>query len=358
VRSPRSAPRPRSVRRRAIVAGVAVLLPALAAAIPALPAGAADGSSSVKCSTGSSCEIMLEHMIHFGGRNYSPGAENMVVDITPPPCLWIPQGDAHTGSQVVIDFYNNTDPGAGALFDGQHAFREAKQLVTQNPMPAGTWYELPINPNDTQAQIQECLNEPLFFWDVPGAPLPGIEVPPQTLAQLALAKMNVPQAGTMILSPRSGNSYSNLPTFSRVTLSFRPEFGPGGLPYVTDNAQLGGQGATVWVEATPLQLSTNDSAARLETAGCGYLGSTEMVRNPGAVAHTGANGTADCGVTFRQPGQWNITATLTWRACWAVGVQDGPPPAACNPVPGAAFNPVNWARNVNIHEIQAANGGG
>src|SRR5262249_60643134 len=98
--------------------------------------------------------------------------------------------------------------------------------------------------------------EPLFFRDVLGAPLPGIEVPPQTLAQLALAKMNVPQAGAMILSPRSGNSYSNLPTFSRVTLSFRPEFGPGGLPYVTDNAQLGDQGATGWVEATPLQLST------------------------------------------------------------------------------------------------------
>ncbi len=252
----RSATRPRSARRRAVAAGVAVLLPSLAAAIPALPAGAADGSSSVKCSTGSSCEIMLEHMIHFGGRNYSPGAENMVVDITPPPCLWIPQGDAHAGSQVVIDFYNNTDPGAGALFDGQHAFQEAKQLVNQNPMPPGTWYELPVNPNDTQAQVQECLNEPLFFWDVPGAPLPGIEVPPQTLAQLALAKMNVPQAGRMILSPRSGNSYSNLPTFSRVTLSFRPEFGPGGLPYVTDNAQLGDQGATVWVEATPLQLST------------------------------------------------------------------------------------------------------
>ena len=68
--------------------------------------------------------------------------------------------------------------------------------------------------------------------------------------------------------------------------------------------------------------------------------------------------TDDCGVTFRQPGQWNITATLTWRACWAVGVQDGPPPTACNPVPGAAFNAVNWARYVNIHEIQAANGGG
>jgi hypothetical protein len=202
--------------------------------------------------------------------------------------------------------------------------------------------------------VQECLNEPLFFWDVPGAPLPGIQVPPRTLAQLALATMNVPQAGKMILSPRSGNSYSNLPIFSRVTLSFRP----GRAALVTDDAQLGDQGATVWVEATPLQLSTNDNSAWLDTAGCGYLGSTEMVRDPGAVAHTGANGTADCGVTFRQPGQWNITATLTWRACWAVGVQNGPPPADCNPVPGAALNLVNWARNVNIHEIQAANGGG
>jgi len=346
---------PFSSTRLAVLAALAGLLPALAAAAPA---SAADGSSSVTCSTGSSCEIQLENMVQFGGKNYSPGAHNMVVNINPPPCLWIPQGDAHTGSQVVIDFYGNTDPGPGALFDGQHAFQEAKQLVNANPMPAGTWYELPVNPNDTQAQVKECLNQPLFFWDVPGAPLPGIPIPPETLAQLALAKMNVPGAGQMKLSPKNGNSFSNLPTFARVTLSFRPEFGPGGLPYVTDNARLGNQAATVWVEATPLQLSTNDNAARLDTGGCGYLGSAMMVRNPRAVASTGANGTADCGVTFRQPGQWTITATLTWHACWVVGVVNGPPPANCAPVPGADLNPANWARNVNVHEIQAANGAG
>ena len=346
---------PFSSTRLAVLAALAGLLPALAAAAPA---SAADGSSSVTCSTGSSCEIQLENMVQFGGKNYSPGAHNMVVNINPPPCLWIPQGDAHTGSQVVIDFYGNTDPGPGALFDGQHAFQEAKQLVNANPMPAGTWYELPVNPNDTQAQVKECLNQPLFFWDVPGAPLPGIPIPPETLAQLALAKMNVPGAGQMKLSPKNGNSFSNLPTFARVTLSFRPEFGPGGLPYVTDNARLGNQAATVWVEATPLQLSTNDNAARLDTGGCGYLGSAMMVRNPRAVASTGANGTADCGVTFRQPGQWTITATLTWHACWVVGVVNGPPPANCAPVPGADLNPANWARNMNVHEIQAANGAG
>jgi hypothetical protein len=339
---------------RVILAGVA----ALAAAIPSLPAAAADGSSSVDCSTGTSCEIQLENMVHFGGKNYSPGAHNTVVNITPPPCLWIPIGDAHTGSQYVLNFYNNTDPGPGALFDGEHAFQEAQQLVNATPMPAGTWYYLPVNPNDNTAQAQACLDQPLYFWDPPGTALPGIQVPPQTLAQLALAKMNIPQAGRMILSPASGNSYSNLPTFARTTLSFRPEFGAGGMPYVTDNAQLGAQSATVWVRATPLQLSTSDNSARLDTAGCGYLGSREMVRDPAKVARTGANGTADCGVTFRQPGTWNITATLTWQACWAVGVDNGPPPANCNPVPGANLNPANWARNVNVREIQAANGGG
>jgi hypothetical protein len=339
---------------RVILAGVA----AFAAAIPSLSAAAADGSSSVNCATGTSCYIQLENMVHFGGKNYSPGANNMVVNITPPPCLWIPIGDAHTGSQYVLNFYNNTDPGPGALFDGEHAFQEAQQLVNATPMPAGTWYYLPVNPNDTTAQAQACLDQPLYFWDPPGTALPGIQVPPQTLAQLALAKMNVPQAGRMILSPANGNSYSNLPTFARTTLSFRPEFGPGGMPYVTDNAQLGNQAATVWVRATPLQLSTSDNSARLDTAGCGYLGSREMVSNPAKVASTGANGTADCGVTFRQPGTWNITATLTWQACWAVGIDNGPPPANCNPVPGANLNPANWARNVNVREIQAANGGG
>ena len=160
----------------------------------------------------------------------------------------------------------------------------------------------------------------------------------------------------MVLSPGNGRSFSNLPTFARVTLQGNFERGPGGVPYVTDFAQLGNQAATVWVEATPLQLSTSGSSATLNTGGCGYLGSRMMVTNPGAVARTGANGKADCGVTFRQPGRWQVTATLTWRTCWVPAVVDGPPPAACTPVPGANLNPDNWARNVNVREIQAANG--
>src|SRR5262249_14299291 len=332
----------------------------LIAAAPSLPASAADGSSDVGCSTGSSCYIELQKMIRFGG-NYSPGANNMVVNITPPACLWIPIGDAHSGSQYVLDFYNNTDPGPGALFDGEHAFAEARQLVNATPMPAGTWYYLPVRPDGTEAQRQACLAQPLYFWDPPGTPLPGIQVPPRTLAQMAMAKMLLPGAGRMSLSPRTGNSYSNLPTFVRVALQGQYEAGPGGRPYLTVTARLGNVGATVWAQATPLQLSASDSSARLEVAGCGYLGSAMMVRNPGAVARTGANGHPDGGGTLRRPGGWQVTAQLTWQTCWVPQVvNNSPPPADCgaNPVPGAQLNPVNWARNVNVHEIQAANGGG
>jgi hypothetical protein len=112
------------------------------------------------------------------------------------------------------------------------------------------------------------------------------------------------------------------------------------------------------VYPTPLQLTTNDGTFTPETNGCGYLGSTEMITDPGAVARTGANGTADCGMIFRDPGTWNLTATVAWKTCWVPENVGGPPPppAQCNPVPGAELNPDVWARNVTVHEIQAANG--
>jgi hypothetical protein len=352
-RSPGAGGRRPGWRARFVILGLAGVLPVLAA----VPASAADGSSSVSCATGDSCVISLEKMVQFGGANYSPGANNMVIDIAPPPCSWNPIGDAYTGSQNVISSSGGTAPPPGSLFDTAQTFQQAKQLLATTPMPAGEWYVLPVRQGDTPAEEAACLAQPLYFWDVPGAALPGIPVPPVTLAQLATSKLLVPGAGRMLLSPVTGVSYSNLPVFARVTLAGRQyEIGANGMPYLTDNARLGNNAATVWVEAKPLQLSTTDSSAKLDTGGCGYLGSALMVRNPRAVASTGANGTADCGATFRAPGAWTMTATLTWQTCWVPAIVNGPPPAACNPVPGANLNPVNWARNVNVHEIQAANG--
>src|SRR5256885_6791482 len=59
--------------------------------------------------------------------------------------------------------------------------------------------------------------------------------------------------------------------FAHTTLSFRPEFAANCMPYVTDYAHLGAQSATVWVRATPLQLSRSYNSAPLVVAGTGHL---------------------------------------------------------------------------------------
>ena len=220
-------------------------------------------------------------------------------------------------------------------------------------MPPGTWYELPVNPEDTRrrAAVPERAAVPRV---VPGGPLPGIEVPPQTLAQLAVAKMNAPTAARMILSPTSGKTYSNLPTFFRVTLSCRPEFGPGGMPYATDNARSG-TGRHRVGGADSAEVSSSDNAARPETTGCGYLGSTQMGNGAGGEPGRRHPSTA-ARRSVTRPVEDHRDDDLA--GLLGAGVTDGPPPAACNPVPGAALDGLNWTRNLNIHEIQSANGAG
>ena len=101
----------------AALAGSALLGPVLTAA----PARADNGTSSVGCSTGDSCEVMLEKMVTFGGANYSPGASNLVVNITPPPCLWEPIGDGTTGSQAIVSDWGK-DPAQAPTDFGIDAF--------------------------------------------------------------------------------------------------------------------------------------------------------------------------------------------------------------------------------------------
>ena len=175
------------------IAAIAVLAAGLAApALAAAPASAGSGTSSVGCSTGDSCTVMLEKMVQFSGANYSPGASNLVVGITPPPCLWEPIGDANTGSRAILSIYGTSAPD---IYQIPQSVQQAKTLVKTSPPAPGEWYELPVNPGDTAAQVQECRNEALYAWVPPGQAPPGIKIPPQTLAQLAVAKMAMPTAG-------------------------------------------------------------------------------------------------------------------------------------------------------------------
>jgi hypothetical protein len=341
------------VKRR--IAAIVVLAAGLAGpALAAAPASAGSGTSSVGCSTGDSCTAMLEKMVQFSGANYSPGASNIVVDITPPACLWEPIGDAHTGSQAILSIYGTSAPD---LYQIPHSVQVAKGLVNTQPPTPGEWYELPVNPAGTAAQRQECLTQPLYAWVPLGQAPPQINIPPRTLAQLALAKMLLPTAGNMVLNPASGQTYTNLPTYLRVTLGGIYQTAANGMPYATVTATLGNAAATVWAEPSRLRVSASGGAQyKPDTTNCGYLGSTQ-IDTPQA-ANAGPGTPIDCGATFLSPATWRLTATMTWRACWAPVAGGNPPgPGNCRPVPGAQLNGLNWNKPVIVNEIQSVNNG-
>jgi hypothetical protein len=333
--------------------GSALIGPVLTAA----PASAANGTSSVGCSTGDSCEIMLEKMVTFGGANYSPGASNLVVNITPPPCLWEPIGDGTTGSRAIVNDWGNNPAKAPATFGINGLVKQANDFLTHPPPPAGTWYELPVNPAAGQAGAAQCLKLPLYAWVTPGNAPPGIDIPPATLAQLAVAKMALPTAGHMTLNPASGRTFTNLPTYLRVALAGNYQTDKAtGMPYATVTARLGNNAATVWGVPSKLRVSASGGGQYTPaTTACGYLGSAQI--GTAAARNAGPGTTPDCGATFASPATWRLTATMTWRACWVPGLVDGPPPAACGAVPGATLNGLTWTRAVTVDEIQSVDNG-
>jgi len=351
---------PAARRRLALALAAAAALIVTAALGPALtasPARAANGTSSVGCSTGDSCEIMLEKMVTFGGANYSPGASNLVVNITPPPCLWEPIGDGTTGSQAIVKEWGDDPAQAPTDFDINDSVKQAEGFLNNPPPPDGTWFELPVNPAAGTAGAAECLQLPLYAWVTPGNTPPGINIPPRTLAQLAVAKMALPTAGAMELNPDSGKTFTNLPTYLRVALAgdYQTDAATG-MPYTTVTAQLGVNGATVWGEPSKLRVSASGGGQYTPaTTACGYLGSAQI--DTATARNAGPGTTPDCGAVFESPATWQVTAAQTWRACWVPGVVDGPPPANCQPVPGATLNPLNWARNVAVDEIQSVDNG-
>ena len=254
------------------ILAVAVAVASLTAI--ATPARAAN-RPPVGCITGSSCFVELNWNVTYTG---SRGGHNGVV-ITPPPCIGVPIGDAHAGSQAIISLYSDTgalpsqsptpldsatptdsatpadsatpsdsasassSASASASPSGtatttasttalviraapalspqqQSILDQAGQLVGSNPITPGEWYQISGNPYATTAARAKCTNLPPFIW-VNGANgtlhVAGLNIPAETLAGLAYSQLTTAGLGEVTLDP-PGAKDTNLPTFMDVTL--------------------------------------------------------------------------------------------------------------------------------------------
>jgi hypothetical protein len=239
--------------------------------------------------------------------------------------------------------------------------RRRGAILMQNPVPAGTWYMLPVNPAASAAGKAACLKLPLYAWVLPGQLPPIPPIPPSTLRMLALAKLTRPGIGNIDINP-AGRSYANLPTFVQVGLAGAFERTAGGRPYATVTASLpdGSLSVTVWAMAQPLSIAAGTADATLYAGGCGYLGSTATARQ---MSGTGANQPIDCGVTYRVPGTgYNLTTSIGWRVYRAITTGDGdgplPPQAGMQPLGSGLLQASVAGIQVSVGEIQSLNGGG
>jgi len=360
----------------------------------AVPASAGSGPPVVGCITGSSCLIEINYYVTYSG---SSGGSNGVV-VTPPPCIAVPVGDAHTGSQIIISLYDTTAPLPGPttasatptdtftatatasasasapertsapaapaspapttqaapdLTPTQQAILNlAKQLVNSNPITPGEWYQIAADPYATAAASQVCANLPPYVWAGNGKVpvLHGLHIPTRTLAELAYSQLTTPTLGALRLDPR-GTSDTNLPTFIDAVLN-PPARGfialtTKGNPYVYATAAApDGNAATVYAVATGLNIQPGTSNANTyNVPQCSVAqpdgeNNTRYVlgsRDVTSAASFGAGQPIDCGVTYTAPGPYQLTVSVGWSACWAPGTAaPGGPPANCNPnFPGA-----------------------
>ena len=136
----------------------------------------------------------------------------------------------------------------GTPFGVYQSVRQARTLLKGKPVPAGTWWQLPVNPAAPKAAQKLCYTLPLFDFTTPGEVPPTPPVPLQTLADYAYNHMAIP-APTLTVNP-AGHGYVNLATYVwGRTVPVSATTGRPGAYEVT--AMLGGETVSVWARLAP-----------------------------------------------------------------------------------------------------------
>lgn len=322
---------------RRVIAG-AVAVAALVPLAASTPAAAGTGTNC----NGTSCSVDVSQFIKAYGSGYTGGTTNHVpVNQEPPPCLWNPIGDQIAGSQTIINEFGDVTP-ADSLFGVYESVQQAKKLLADGG-PAGTWYELPVNPAAGPAGRALCLQLPLFAFVQPNQVPPMPRIPDEVFAEFAFNHMKLPDP--TVVASGHGQGFVNEATF--VWWQGLPR---GRTLWVTAELRDGSQAATVVARVARVSISASTGTASVN---CGPNGSHHPVGQPPV---TGAGIAPDCGVLWTQAAQGaTVTVTVDWQVVFHAGLSHG---FFGNQVPGAP--PVITTRGTSnpiaVQEIQSING--
>jgi hypothetical protein len=305
----------------------------------------ARAGSGVGC-TGNTCSVLLSSLITLKG-DVGQGGAHAQLPVPPPPCLWQPIGGTAAGSTLIIQQFGGAAP--GTPFGVYRSVQQARTLLKGQPVPPGTWWQLPVNPAASKAAQRQCYTLPLFFFTVPGQAPPAPPVPLQTLAGYAYNHMAIP-APALTVNP-AGHGYVNLGTY--VWGRTRPVSAATGRPDAYEvTAALGGETVSVWAQpAAKGAFSVSANGPGRPYSACGPDGS--RYRAGHAPASAGAGTPPDCGVLWQAPvAGASVSATITWSVSWGAGVLNGPGPNALPPIQMTGRTPP-----FPVAQIQSINGG-
>ena len=330
--------------RRAAAAGL--LLAGLLA--PLALAGPASAGSGVGC-TGSTCSVLLSDLITLKGDFGATGTAAPLA-VPPPPCLWQSIGDTAAGSRYIIRSFGATAP--GTPFGVFASVQRARAFLKDHPVPAGFWWQLPVNPAASAAAQRVCRSFPLFAWAVPGVTPAAPPVPLGTLAAYAYNHMTIPDPAVTINPAAKG--YVNLASY--VWARTRPVSAMTGRPGAYEvTAALGGETVSVWAQLARRRafgVTVRSGHGVAYSAGCGPGGSGYRIGH--VPASSGAGTAPDCGVLWQAPDQAAmVSATMRWSVSWGAGVLAGPGP---HPLPDILTT--GQSAPFPVAEIQSINGGG
>lgn len=350
------------IARITTLAAAAVLAvgAALAAAVPASAAGpgsgggggggGSGGGSGGGCN-GPTCDVY--QWIKYTGSGASPsgGTGHVIVNVPPPPCLWVPEGDQITGSQFVVNWSAGVTP--GAPFDMYQTYLQAKKYLQEGAAaPVGTWYMLPVNPNAPPSIRAQCALLPMFFFARPGQapPLPPIPIP--TLEKLAFNHMTL-SSPQLTINP-AAVGFVNLATFVWWTV---PNITAQRTMAVTARVGGGGPAATVVAQLQSFTFGVSNGNAMPYEAGCSFVSGSGALPVGQAPPGFGAGAHPDCGVLWTGPSTGAVVSvTLTWRVLFHSGADPGFFGTTLPGVP-AVITTVGTSAAIPVREIQSVNGG-